>query len=133
MRLLVKLIPSGLPYGLTVEAACDALRRIRPRDPLARTLPATAAELVALLRHLDRRIDNAAHTLSAAVTASQTTLTELLNIGDVVAAKILARTGADQQIPDLGRLRLLLRRRIDRGLFRRRRAPPAIGEPATGN
>lgn len=28
--LLVKLVPSGLPRGLTVEAASDAVRRIRP-------------------------------------------------------------------------------------------------------
>ena len=97
--LLVKLVPSGLPRGLTVEAACDALRRIRPRDPLARTLRTIAAELVARLRRLDRRIDDAAHTLSAAVTASQTTLTELLGIGDVVAAKILARTGPISRFP----------------------------------
>jgi transposase len=70
---LVKLVPSGLPRGLTVEAASDALRRIRPRDPLARTLRAIAVELVVELRRLDRRIDDAAHTLSAAVTASRTT------------------------------------------------------------
>jgi transposase len=97
--LLVKLVPSGLPRGLTVEAASDALRRIRPRDPLARTLRAIAAELVVELRRLDRRIDDAAHTLSAAVTASRTTLTELLGIGDVVAAKILARTGPISRFP----------------------------------
>jgi hypothetical protein len=39
----------------------------------------------------------------------------------------------DQQVPDLGRLRLLLRRRTDRSLLRRRRAPPVIPSrrPAT--
>lgn len=31
--LLVKLIPSGLPRGLTAELAAEALRRVRPRDP----------------------------------------------------------------------------------------------------
>jgi transposase len=98
--LLVKLVPSGLPRGLTVEAASDALRRIRPRDPLARTLPTmNAAELVVELRRLDRRIDDAARTLSAAVAASRTTLTELLGIGDVMAAKILARTGPISRFP----------------------------------
>jgi transposase len=97
--LLVKLVPSGLPRGLTVEAASDALRRIRPRDPLARTLRTIAAELVVELRRLDRRIDDAARTLSAAVAASRTTLTELLGIGDVMAAKILARTGPISRFP----------------------------------
>jgi len=94
--LLVKLVPSGLPRGLTVEAASDALRRIRPRDPLARTLRTIAAELVVELRRLDRRIDDAAHTLSAAVTASRTTLTELVGIGDVVRHR-LSRAG-DRQL-----------------------------------
>jgi transposase len=91
--LLVKLVPSGLARGLRADAAAEALRRIRPRDPLARTLRTIAVDLVAELRRLDRRIAEATQTLSEAVTASGTTLTELLGIGDVLAAKILARTG----------------------------------------
>jgi transposase len=97
--LLVKLVPSGLARGLTAEAASEALRRIRPRDPLARTLRTIAVDLVAELRRLDRRIADATQTLSDAVTASGTTLTELLGIGDIVAAKILARTGPVSRFP----------------------------------
>jgi transposase len=91
--LLVKLIPCGLARGLTAESAAEALRRIRPRDSLGRTLRALAVDLVAELRRLDRRIAETTQALSDAVTASGTTLTQLLGIGDVVAAKILARTG----------------------------------------
>jgi transposase len=91
--MLVKLVPSGLPRGLTAESAANALRGIRPRDTLARTLRTLAVDLVAELRRLDRRISNATQAISVAVEASATTLTELLGIGDVVAAKILARTG----------------------------------------
>jgi transposase len=84
---------------VVVLGASDALRRVRRRDPLARTVRAIAAELVVELRRLDRRIDDVARTLSAAVTASRTTLTELLGVGDVVAAKILARTGPISRFP----------------------------------
>ncbi len=91
--LLGQLIPSGLPRKLTAETAAAALRTIRPRTLLARTVRRLAVELLAELRRLDRRITEATATLSAAVAASGTTLTELHGIGDVMAAKILARTG----------------------------------------
>jgi hypothetical protein len=46
------------------------------------------------VRRLDRRIIDATATLSAAVAASGTTPTDLHGIDDVLAAKILARSGA---------------------------------------
>jgi len=90
--LLVKLVPSGLSRGLTADSAAEALRRVRPRDTLGRTLRALAVDQVAELRLLDRRTADAAQALGEAVAASGTSLTELLGIGDIVAAKILART-----------------------------------------
>jgi transposase len=97
--LLVQLVASGLARGLTAESAADALRRIRPRDQLGRTLRALAVDQVSELRRLDRRISEATKTLSDAVRVSGSTLTELLGIGDVVAAKILARTGPVTRFP----------------------------------
>jgi transposase len=90
--LLVKLVPSGLSRGLS-DTAAEALRRVRPRSTLGRTLRQLAADLVGELRRLDRRIATATTALSEAVAASRTTLTRLHGVGDVVAAKILARTG----------------------------------------
>jgi transposase len=92
--LLAQLIPAGLPRGLTADTAATALRSIRPRAVLARTLRTVAVELLSDVRRLDRRIAEATTTLSAAVAASGTTLTDLHGIGNVIAAKILARTGA---------------------------------------
>ncbi|WP_406079077.1 IS110 family transposase [Micromonospora sp. NBC_00858] len=92
--LLAQLIAGGLPRALTAETAAAALRSIRPRAALARTLRQVAVDLLSEVRRLDRRITEATATLSAAVTASGTTLTELHGIGDVTAAKILARAGA---------------------------------------
>ncbi len=51
------------------------------------------------LRTLDRRIADATAALADRVAASGTTLTQLLGIGDVVAAKILARTGSITRFP----------------------------------
>jgi transposase len=97
--LSVQLVASGLARGLTAESAADALRRIRPRDQLGRTLRALPVDQVSELRRLDRRISETTKTLSDAVTVSGSTLTELLGIGDVVAAKILARTGPVTRFP----------------------------------
>jgi transposase len=92
--LLAQLIPAGLPRGLTADTAAAALRSIRPRAVLARTLRQVAAELLSEVRRLDRRIAETTAALSAAVAASGTTLTGLHGVGDVIAAKILARSGA---------------------------------------
>jgi transposase len=92
--LLAQLIPAGLPRGLTADTAASALRSIRPRAVLARTLRQAAAELLSEVRRLDQRIAEATTALSAAVGATGTTLTDLHGIGDVIAAKILARSGA---------------------------------------
>jgi transposase len=80
--------------GLTADTAAGALRSIRPRAVLARALRQVAAELLSEVRRLDRRIAEATAALSAAAAASGTTLTGLHGIGDVIAAKILARSGA---------------------------------------
>jgi transposase len=95
--LLTKLVPAGLPRKLTADIAAKALRRVRPGAVLGRTLRTLAVELIAEIRRLDRRIAAVADQIRAAVAASATTLTELHGIGDLLAAKILARTaGVDR-------------------------------------
>lgn len=90
--LLTKLLPAGLPGKLTAQAAATASRRLRPRATLDQTLRTLAVELVAQVRRLDQRIAAVTDQISAAVTASGTTLTELHGIGDLLTAKILPRT-----------------------------------------
>jgi transposase len=63
---------------------------IRPREPALKTLRSLAADLVAEIRALDRRIAKAATDIAAAVEASGTTLTEASGIGVLNAAKIMA-------------------------------------------
>ncbi|WP_328393267.1 IS110 family transposase [Nocardia sp. NBC_00416] len=92
-RLLVQLVPAGLPKRLTAEAAAQLLRSVRPREHYGRALRQVAVDLVAELRRLDRRIDSATDSLNAVVTESRTQLTTIHGVGTVVAAKILAHTG----------------------------------------
>src|SRR6188472_1950476 len=75
--------------AMVAEAKARGLELIGPNGLLRRL----AVELVGELRRIDRRIAEATQALSDAVAASGTTLTRLLGVGDVVAAKLLARTG----------------------------------------
>lgn len=95
--LLTHLTPAGAPRGLTADRAAEILRQIRPREPAAKTLRSLAADLIAEIRALDRRITKAACDITAAMDSSGSTLTELSGIGTLNAAKILARVGAVQR------------------------------------
>lgn len=90
---LTNLIPGGAPRALTADRAAGLLRGIRPRDAVGKTLRTLAVDLVAEVRHLDRRIIKAADDIEAAVSASATTLTELSGVGPLTAGKILGRVG----------------------------------------
>jgi transposase len=62
--------------------------------PGRRVTQKVAVQLLSEVRRPGRRIAGATTTLSAAVAAPGTTLTGLHGIGNVIAAKILARAGA---------------------------------------
>ncbi|GAC1404789.1 MAG: hypothetical protein NVSMB60_23560 [Mycobacterium sp.] len=90
---LTDLIPAGADRDLTAERAAERLRGIRPRDAAGKTLRSLAADLVAEIRQLDRRIAKAASDIQTAVTDSAATLTELCGIGALTAGKIIGRVG----------------------------------------
>ena len=74
---------------LTVELATDVLRRTRPKDPARRAVRRVTVELVAELRRLERRISSTDADIAAAVEATGSTLSDLYDIGQVLAAKIV--------------------------------------------
>lgn len=92
--LLTKLVAAGAPARLTAEHATKLLRTVRPRTAALRTLRRLATDLIAEIRRLDRRITTANSEITAAVTETGSTLTELCGIGNLVAGKILARAGS---------------------------------------
>ena len=91
--LLTQLVPGGAPGRLTVDTAATLLRGLRPRATSARTLRRLAVDLVAEIRHLDRRIAARDTDIAAAVAEAGCTLAELRGIGTLLAAKILSRVG----------------------------------------
>jgi transposase len=92
-RLLVDLLPGSAPQRLTAEFASELVRGLRPTVLLARTRRQLASDLIAEVRRQDRRIAAATDQISAAVADSGTSLTQLFGLGDLTAAKILARVG----------------------------------------
>ena len=97
--LLTQLLPAGAGRDLSADNAAQLLRTVRPRSHGRRTLRRLAVDLVDAVRALDRRIATAGRDISGAVAASQTTLTELRGVGDLGAAKILARVGDVSRFP----------------------------------
>lgn len=91
--LLTQLLPGGAPRGLNADTAAQLLRTVRPRAAGPRTLRRLAAELIAEVRHLDRRVATVTTDISDALAASGSTLTQLRGLGDLTAGKILARVG----------------------------------------
>jgi transposase len=91
--LLTRLVPGGAPRELDATKAAQLLRPIRPRDAARQTLRRLAVDLIAEIRHLDRRIATANTQIAQEVRASGTTLTDLRGIATLNAAKILARVG----------------------------------------
>ena len=111
---------------LTAERAAELLRGIRPRDTAGKTLRGLAADLIAEIRHLDRRIAKAAADIQTAVTASGTTLTELCGIGDADRGQDPRPGRHHHSIPLRRRVRHLHRHRPDRRVLRRCCPPPAL-------
>ncbi|HTK62946.1 MAG TPA: transposase [Pseudonocardia sp.] len=91
--LLTQLLPGGASRGLNAEDAAQMLRGIRPRAAGPATLRRLAVELLNEVRHLDRRITTTSSDITTAVAASNSTLTQLYGLGDLTAAKIVARAG----------------------------------------
>lgn len=97
--LLNLLVLAGAPRNLSADTAAALLRRVRPTDPLTTARRLVAVDLVAEIRRLDTRIKAATEHLTAQLDQVPSTLTEILGVGAVTAAKILGRTGPVTRFP----------------------------------
>jgi transposase len=93
------LVPGGAKRNLTAAAAAALLRTVRPVSPVDLQRTALARELVGDLRRLDTALERNATEITAAVRENGTTLTEMLGIGPVLAAKIIGHTAAVTRFP----------------------------------
>jgi transposase len=123
--LLRELRPGGAKRDLSTEQAAQLLRAVRPATAADQTRRGLARDLIADLRRLDRAIRANEAALRAEVLASGTTLTQVLGVGDVLAAKVLGHVGEVSRFPSPGSLRQLCRRGSARGFQWRAATAPA--------
>jgi transposase len=92
-RLLLELIPGGAPRFLSVNQARTLLASVRPRDVAGRTRRRLAAELLAEIVVLDRKLKASDTELRQAAAAAGTGLLDLYGLGPVGAARLLGDVG----------------------------------------
>ena len=92
-KLLAELIPGGAPRALSAGKAKTLLATVRPRDVVGRTRRQLAADHLADLAAVDRRINDVEARIKDALADAPTTLTELFGVGPVIAARVLGEVG----------------------------------------
>src|SRR5512145_747878 len=102
-RLLAELTPGKAKKDITALQAKAILSSVRPRDLVGKTRRRLAAEQLAELVAVEKKIRLLGKELKAMVTASGSTLMELPGVGPVVAARILADVGDVARFADRNR------------------------------
>jgi transposase len=91
--------PGGAPLHLTADKAGRLLQGIRPDGVVAVQRKQLARELVAELRKIDKQLVDIDARVVEAVTASRTTLTDIVGIGPILAATIIGHAGDIDRFP----------------------------------
>jgi transposase len=102
-RLFTEMIGGGAPRKLTALQAKRILADLRPRRPAGRTRRRLAADLVAELVVLDRKLKEMEGRLRALVEARGSRLMDVYGIGPAGAARILADVGDVARFADRNR------------------------------
>lgn len=96
-RLLTELVAGGAPRALSATKAKALLATVRPRDITGRTTGRTrrqlAADHLADLVAVDKRIKDLDTRITQTLADASTTLTELFGVGLVLAARIVGEVG----------------------------------------
>ena len=102
-RLLSELVPGQSKRDITTSQAKAILATVRPRDVAGKTRRRLAAEQVAELVSVEKKIKTLTKELKAMVLGSGSTLMELPGVGPVVAARTLADVGDVARFTDRNR------------------------------
>jgi transposase len=102
-RLLSELTPGKAKKDITTAQAKAILSSVRPRDLAGKTRRRLAAEQLAELVAVEKKIKTLTQELKAMVLARGSTLMDLPGIGPVVAARILADVGDVARFADRNR------------------------------
>ena len=90
---LIALLPGGARKGLSATKTAQLLRSLRPTDDVSRLRRDIVRDLLGELRTTDRKIKAVNAQLDAALDRYGTTLTDIVGIGPVGAATIIAVVG----------------------------------------
>jgi transposase len=102
-RLLAELIPGTAKKEITAGQAKAMLASVRPRDLVGKTRRRLAAELLAELVVVEKKIKELRKELKAMVQARGSTLMDLPGVGPVIAARVLADVGDVARFADRNR------------------------------
>jgi transposase len=94
---LCELSPGGFSGEISAAQATRLLDELEPAGAVTAARHAVAVELVADLRRLDEQLRETKQRITAAVKASQTTVTDVFGVGPIVAAIVIGDVG------DIGR------------------------------
>ena len=102
-RLLAELIPGTAKRDITALQAKAKLASVRPRDLAGKTRRRIAADELADLIAIEKKIKTLTKDLNAMVEASGSSLTTLPGVGTIVAARVLAEVGDVTRFADRNR------------------------------
>ena len=91
--MLAELTPGGIATTITVIKANRLLNDVEPGDEVSRCRVLTARELVADITVLDTTLAASKKRITAAVTASGTSLCDIYGVGPICAATIIGYSG----------------------------------------
>lgn len=97
--LLRELIAGGAPRSLSAARAAQLLRQVRPTGTADRVRRQLARDLIADVRRQDRLLEANTKQILELLEEHPTRLTEIVGIGPVLAARILAGTGNPRRFP----------------------------------
>jgi transposase len=92
----------GAKLNLTADQAARLLKGIRPVGLVATQRRQLARELLADLRRVDKQLADIDERITEAVTATKTSLTEMVGVGSVLAATIIGHAGDITRFADRG-------------------------------
>jgi transposase len=96
---LCDLVPGGIAGEISPAQATGLLDECEPAGAVAAARHELAVELVADLVRLDTQRRDARRRITAAVTASKTSVTELFGVGPIVAATVIGDVGDIARFP----------------------------------
>jgi transposase len=99
---LCEMVEGGLSKNLSAKRAASELRKFRPTDAIGIERKLIAGEFLDEVRRVDLALIELRQRIETAVTASDTTVTDVHGVGPIVAAYLIGHTGDIRRFPTAG-------------------------------